>query len=633
MHGEDSAKIDFTSVIDKDGTITCELVSRLEYTVAEPVLCFSLLAPATAIDNCRVVDNTGGFTRLALNRSLEPGISLSFVIDYQSPDFKAANRAWLPLGCYLLNDNAQVLEVHGVTGGVSQHIDRVTVNSIAMPGQFAVVPKPSHLRFSGGTQTISTLNISAAPEFRAAVTYIEALISRSGFESLISDNGTVSGVRSDLSLSPESYEIEVSTSTIAIAVSDEAGLFYALVTLLTMRESGGGVIPVSKIEDTPRFCWRGQHLDCARHFYEVDTILRLLDLMAMLKLNRFHWHFSDDEAFRLQSDFASSLWQDTAYRGEGQLLPGLFGGGAGPTGGSYSKADVAKIIAHAKSLYIEVMPEIEYPAHALCVNRRFPYLRDKQDNGVEQSVQGYQHNVVNPAVPDTQAFFEKLCLEVGDLFPFSHIHLGGDELPDDSWNGSPMMDSFKSKHQLVTKEDVQGYAMHELAVKVRANNLVPCAWEESGRGAGGGIQNDAILFLWQGVQKFEQLASMGYRCVLSPAQHTYFDMAHTSDKSDWGANWAATVSLADTVNWEPVPDNLERYADKCLGVQGAFWSEFTTRDKEMEAMIAPRILGVACKAWCKKGAVSREEILSLARSYEVIFRKLDWQCAPAGLYS
>ena len=628
-----AAKVDFTSTIDGNGNIACELISRLDYTIESPILSFSLLAPAMAVDNCKVIDELGGFTRLLLKQSLVPGIPLAFVIDYKSPDFKAANRAWLPLGCYLFNERSQVLDVSSAAGGVNLQSKSNTPEISDVTDGFAVVPKPTFVDLAGSRLRFRSLKVKAAPALMAVVADVEALVTRHRFEPLISENGIASTVAVDKSLRTESYHFVVNSNNIAITVADESGLFYALITLLTLRETGGGEIPTGRIEDTPRFSWRGHHLDCARHFYEVGTILRLLDVMAMLKLNRFHWHFSDDEAFRIQTDFAHSLCTDTAFRGEKQLIPGVFGGGSGPTGGSYSKADVEKVVRHARALHIEVLPEIEYPAHALCLNRRFTQLRDNQDVGVEQSVQGYLRNVVNPAIPETQEFFQQLCLEVARLFPFSHIHLGGDELPENSWDGSPVMDKFKAEHQLINAEDVQGYAMHELAAEMRAHNLVPCAWEESGRGSGGGIGNDAILFLWQGVQKFEQLASLGYRCVLSPAQYTYFDIAHTGHQSDWGANWAAYISLADTLDWEPVPDHLNQYADNCVGIQGAFWSEFTTRDKEMEAMIAPRILGLACKAWSSKGAVNSVEILSLARSYEIIFQKMNWQVAPVNLYA
>ena len=125
-------------------------------------------------------------------------------------------------------------------------------------------------------------------------------------------------------------------TAIEVVCAGDEGLFHAAITLMTLRETHGAALPCGVIRDAPRFGWRGQHLDCARHFYRVETILRLLDLMALLKLNRFHWHFSDDEAFRLQVNCAPEIWQRTELRGEGHLVPGVFGGGI-ESGGSYSQ--------------------------------------------------------------------------------------------------------------------------------------------------------------------------------------------------------------------------------------------------------------------------------------------------------
>ncbi len=627
------APLRLSSVITGDGNIRCELYSQLSHRITQPLLCFSLLAPAIGVCNCEVVSHTGGFTELRLKEALQPGKKITFVIGYREPEFKAANRAWLPLGCYLKN-NDEIFPVATAAGGLPRESPVTTSNTHA--GQFTeamMVPKPVSVALNGDSQSIETVAVNAAEKLTSVALHVDALAQRNGFKPLVSSSGMPAKISIEPSLSESAYGIEIARGNILISAADESGVFYALVTLLTLRETGGGTIQEGIIKDEPRFEWRGQHLDCARHYYQVDTILRLLDLMALLKLNRFHWHICDDEAFRLQTDFAASLWQQTAYRGEGELISGVFGGGAGSYGGSYSKDDVTQILARAKALYIEVMPEVEFPAHAFCINQSVNGLRDPEDFGLEESVQGYRNNVVNPALPETMAFFTGLCKEVAASFPFSHIHLGGDELPEGSWLGSPVMNNYKIQHGLANAEDVEGFAMHKLAAEMRTEGIIPCAWEESGRGVNGGIGNDAILFLWQGLEQFQQLASQGYRCVLTPAQHTYFDMAHTDQTSDWGANWAATIRLADTINWEPLPAALDAYADNCLGVQGAFWSEFTTTDSEMEAMIAPRILGLACKAWCGRGAVTSAELLSMAQAYEAIFQKMQWQTAPMELYT
>ncbi|MGB1209584.1 MAG: family 20 glycosylhydrolase, partial [Paracoccaceae bacterium] len=349
-----------------------------------------------------------------------------------------------------------------------------------------------------------------------------------------------------------------------------------------------------------RFGWRGQHLDCARHFFDLSSILDLLDLMALLKLNRFHWHFADDEAFRLRLTGRPDLAACTAARGPGAVMPAVFGEVGG---GSYGPADVAAVLERAHALNIEVLPEIETPAHMLAVTRVYPDTRDPADNGAEVSVQGYQSNAVNPAMPATWDVLSDIVTEVGAMFPFGHLHLGCDELPEGTWMGSPAARGLMAEHDLSDTDDIQAWMMSRLAAIVTANGQRPCAWEEAARGncgeAHNGIGHGAILFSWSGQGPGLEAARAGYDVVMTPAQHVYLDMAHSDAQDDWGASWAAFVDLEDTVAWEPVPQDL-RDTDvgaRILGVQGAYWAEFTTQDAQMWPMLLPRIFGVATQAW------------------------------------
>jgi hexosaminidase len=292
----------------------------------------------------------------------------------------------------------------------------------------------------------------------------------------------------------EGYELVIKPEIVNIRASQFMGFFYALISLLQMRVSYNDLIPCGKLDDRPRFSWRGQHLDCARHFYEVESILRLLDLMSFLKLNRFHWHLIDDEAFRLELSSFRNLAARTGMRGDDCTIPGVFGGGKGPTGGTYSVEDVARIIDHASSLGISVMPEIEIPAHSLALVKVIPEMRDSEDRSCEESVQGYAENTINPAMPATWEFLGKVIPEVCNLFPFGVIHLGCDELPRKIWQSSPAIEKLKEKEGLKSIEDVLEWTMKKAAkILVEAGGR-PAAWEEAGTGQNGGIGNDALLF-------------------------------------------------------------------------------------------------------------------------------------------
>lgn len=598
--------------ITETGSIACILETSGPELVA-PVICFSLMAPGTDVGGGDIVETCGSFHAVRLRGTLTPDRPLGFEI--RNAQFPAANRAWLPLGVYLRLPDGTTEPVEGELQGAKSGKPRATITVDGL----GLVPVPGHWAADGTSAVFTGLR-----ELPDGLEVIDGLGERTGLGPLTTPDGWDVSTEIDASLGPDGYCLTLTDGHATVAAGGRNGVRHALITLLTLRTTHGGIVPLGVIRDTPRFEWRGQHLDCARHFYSVDAILRLLDLMALLKLNRFHWHFADDEAFRLEVECYPDLWRKSAFRGEGQTVPGVFGGGAGPTGGTYSKQDAAYVVAHAAELGIEVMPEIEFPAHALAIARIFPELTDPNDSGSETSVQGYLRNVVCPAKPETEEFFETLADEVAGLFPFAHLHLGGDELPEHTWEGSPLVDGLKTRAGLSNKEDVQGWAMERLARKLAAQGIAACAWEESMMGSQGGIGNDAILFSWKGQTAGVEAARRGHRVVMCPAQHVYFDMAHTAGPDDWGANWAAYVSLSDTIAWDPVPKNEPELERLMLGVEGAFWSEFTTEDRQLEPMLAPRILGLSVMAWSARNSVTSNQLETLARIYEPFFAAMNW---------
>ena len=464
-----------------------------------------------------------------------------------------------------------------------------------------IAPQPNNWKPDGGSVTASQIYLDEAARNDSAIIALKHLAKRRLWDLPISsaNDAEVDSTMLTLNLLNEpllndSYRLKITKQSIEITAGSYGGRFYAGITLLTLLKTYNSELPCGTIEDRPRYEWRGQHLDTARHFYRTETIFDLLDLMALMKLNRFHWHFSDDEAFRLQLDCCPELWKKTEYRGENHLLPALFSD-AVESGGSYSKTEVRALVAHAKELNIEILPEVETISHALAIAKVYPGTRDPNDTGKERSVQGYTANVLNPAMPETWTVLNNIVTEVGELFPFNHILLGCDELPEQTWNGSPRAQALMQKEGLNNTDDLLGWTMSRLASTVVANGQRPAAWEEATKGSNGGIGNNAIVFSWTGQGPGLAAARAGYDVVMCPAQNVYLDMAHTDDIDDWGANWAAYIELEDTVNWEVCPDSL--VAERIIGVQGEFWSEFTTSDEQMWPMLLPRIVGVACKAW------------------------------------
>ena len=534
-----------------------------------------------------------------------------FTLAYAVKGYAPKNRAWLPLGAYLRTADGTIA-LDPLPAGVRP----ANVRTPEQGDDLRLIPQPTSWAPAGGH-----LPASAFATDSPLLAGVAALADRCNLPAFLSDTGVPVHLTEKPDLPPEAYRMEITAKGITAEYGGPAGAHYAGITLLVLRATHDGNLPCGAIDDAPRFEWRGQHLDCARHFYGLDTILKLTDLMALLKLNRFHWHFSDDEAFRIEVDCIPDLCPRTSVRGEGQLVPGVFGGGI-RSGGHYSKADVQHLIDHTRALHIEVLPEVEFPAHAMAVARAFPETRDPDDRGTERSVQGYDENVLNPAIPATWDMFVPLAREIAGMFPFGMLHLGADELPENTWAGSPAVDRLKAEHGLANSDDVQGWALDRLAGILAEKGIRTAAWEEAARGSNGGIGNGALLFSWTGQQAGIDAAKAGYDIVMSPAQHVYLDMAHTSDPDDWGAAWAAFVSLSDTIDWAVIPDPA--IADRVKGVEGTFWSEFTTRDAEMEPMIAPRIMGVATKAWCVNEAVDPAQFHRLSHAFCAILTTQGW---------
>jgi hexosaminidase len=604
----------FASRIDGN-RIHCQIGS--DRALSAPVFCFSLMAAPKVIFGGAMVRRVAGYAEIALP-DLAPGAEHEVVLEHAHKEFGPRNRAWLPLGAYLRVGRECLPLPSGNEIGLRQTEALPAPAPALSPGRLALVPQPTEWRPSGGTVDFAAL----APV--AGLKSVADLAARLGLAPLAVAGGLGLSVSADADFGPEGYRLTIAPSGLSVAVGGPAGLHHAGITLLTLRETGGGQLPCGTITDRPRFGYRGQHLDCARHFFGVDFILRLLDVMALLKLNRFHWHFADDEAFRLEVDTQPLLWQRTAFRGEGELVPGVFGGGI-RAGGSYSKADVARVLERAKALQIEVLPEIEVPAHSHAMVKAVPGLRDPGDNGEEVSVQGYLDNIVNPAVPGTWDLLVPLAKEVAGAFPMKTLHLGADEAPPGAWGGSPAVAALKLREGLQTSDDVQGWMLARLAEELGAAGIRVAAWEEAAKGCQGGIGNGALLFSWTGQGPGIAAARRGHDVVMCPAQHAYFDLAHSPDPDDWGAAWAGFLPLEKTVDWDPLPEGADDIAPRIAGVEACFWGEFTTEDGQAEGMIAPRILGIATKAWEPAGRTDGRALRALAGLYGSLFDRIGWR--------
>ena len=592
------------------------LTGRIPDAPKGAILCFSMLAPVALQTDGQILRSVGGYTELLTD------LGKDFTFGFQDETFKIYNIGWLPQGAYLRLKNGTCVDVK-IRVPTPKPTPRPPA-PIAKSTALELVPQPCTWQPAGGIlRAANGFNTSKNP-FPDALKAANDLARRTSLGPLLGGPVPLT-IRTDPTLADEAYTLDIAANSITISAASSTGAFYAAVTVINLQATYNGHLPTGTITDAPRFTWRGQQLDCARHFYQPDTLFKLLDLMALLKLNRFHWHFSDDEAFRLEVTCFPEIWQKTAQRGEGCLIPAVFGGGQGPTGGSYSLTFARALVSRAKSLHIEVVPEVEIPAHAYALIQVFPALKDPADHSRAPSVQGYIDNTLNPAHPFMWTLTEALIREITAIFPFKHIHLGCDERPPKAWLKSPEAQAFMANHGLSTPDDLQEWTIAKAARFARACGAQPCAWEEAAQGSHGGIKNGAILFSWTGQSSGLEAARKGYKVVMTPAQHLYFDHTHTTDFAESGARWAGTLPLEKTIAWQPVPPNAPELSGNIIGVEGAFWSEFTHADAEMPPKIAPRILGLAEMAWRQStNPASSASIQQMAHSYTGIFARMGW---------
>ena len=630
-----------TNTIDSDGQFCSALKNNSDKVLDDFLICFSLLSPIKSVDNCLVITRVGGYVEISqLNKSpLLPGEEWSFKYAYEYSRHRPLNHTWSPQGVFVKLLDGTIISVyvddlHLQTFSSSEPIAQNSSNK-SIEKSLRLVPHPREWIPSAGVCNLTQpldLSLNDSEMITRAVSAASELGERLSLNILSSKNKDLIGsntkliIKAQKLIASSSYKLVITSDVIELNAGDEQGLFYGLVTLLQLNQTYHKLIPCGTIIDQPRFDWRGQHLDCARHFYAIESILKLLDLMSLFKLNKFHWHGTDDEAFRFKLDSNPELATATAKRGNNLLVPPIFGSGPNPTGGCYGSSDIKRVIERASSNYIDVMPEFDLPGHNLSLIQLFPTTRDPGDKSNEVSIQGYFQNTLNPAMPETFLLIEPLIDDLCNLFPGDYIHLGGDEVAPESWKNSPAVEALKTKYDLETNKDVASWFINKLSAKVESNGKKTAAWQEAEEGSYHEKRSDKLLFSWQNLESGYKLARKGFKVVLCPAEHIYFDMAQSQTYSDRGVNWAAIVSLEDTVDWQIIPSDEPELESNIEGMQGHLWSETILKDSDMESMLCPRILGLSESAWTsqnnrRKGAELNDLVLN---SYRDLFEKIGW---------
>jgi hexosaminidase len=408
---------------------------------------------------------------------------------------------------------------------------------------------------------------------------------------------------SEPSIVKQGYALDFSSTEIRLSFSDAAGRQYGLTSLAQLLHGARSMpgtfrFPVSgTISDKPRYGWRGCHLDVSRQFYPTADVTRLIDIIAWFKLNIFHWHLTDDEAWRLEIKAYPTLTTSGVLRGPDEPLLPQLGNGVEPVGGFYSQNDIRAIVAHAGSLSVEIIPEVDIPGHNAATLIALPDLTDGQEAPESyHSVQGFANNALNPAVPFTYEFLEHVFDEMVELFPSTYIHIGGDEVANGAWLASPLAKQLMEKEGISGTFALQSYFLKRIKEMLTARGRKLAGWNEVAHG-GGVDAADTLLMAWENPEVGIDLAREGYDVVMTPGQAYYLDMVQAEAFQEPGASWAGTVPPAHTYAYEAEGDFPEELKDKMKGVQACIWSEHFLSRGYFNRLVFPRLPAVAEAAW------------------------------------
>ncbi|HWA20446.1 MAG TPA: beta-N-acetylhexosaminidase [Devosia sp.] len=523
-----------------------------------------------------------------------------------------------------------------------------------VPATISVIPWPNHVAVDGARVTPEGLELrpegEAAQNAALAFTHLVAdLFPVEGIVRPAAEAGMPVRLVAKPGLGAEAYEIAFGENDVVVSASTHAGFLYGLITIGQIlrgakQNPGRLVFPASGvITDEPALKWRGTHLDVARQFYSSAEVGRLLKIIAWNKMNRFHWHLSEDEAWRVEIDAYPALTKVGAWRGHGMALPPLLGSGPQPTGGYYSKAAIREIVALGQSLGITIVPEIDMPGHFYAALQSVPELRDPGESGEYQSVQGFPNNCLNPAHEPVYKFIETVIDEMLELFPGGIFHLGADEVPLGAWSGSPL--ALALLEQLAGRDAalrhgarsnqatnhggadaiegsgtavLQAHFIGRVQRYIASKGAITGGWEEAAHGDV--VEKDKTYLVgWRNVEISAALAGQGYDIVVSPGQRYYLDMANSLSWSEPGAGWAGWSGPEETYRFEPREGWSAAQLEHLLGIQSCIWSEPMTDRAIFDRLVFPRISAIAETGWTRPESKSWERFSAFAGLMPIMY--------------
>lgn len=523
-------------------------------------------------------------------------------------------------------------------------------NEMLTAQEIALTPQPAHLTVKDG-------RFEFGNQLKAKVTPYQGDSIRMVFESFKKELQEATGIKVSstqkeakariiLDLNPqlpaEAYKLNVSKKQVRIEASRPAGFYYALQTLkqLMPRNVMAGVatsdhsqwsLPSVEIEDAPRFEWRGFMLDEGRHFFGKDEIKRVIDMMAIYKMNRFHWHLTEDQGWRIEIKKYPKLTETGAWRNSKVLAYGDVKPDGERYGGFYTQKDIKEIVAYAKKKFIEIIPEIDIPGHSQAAVAAYPeFLACDPENKHEVWLQqGISTDVINVANPKAMQFAKEVIDELTELFPFNYIHLGGDECPTNKWQKNDECKKLLSEIGSSNFRDLQIYFYKQLkdyiATKPADQQRQLIFWNEVLHGNTSILGNDITIMAWIGANAAaKQAAKQGMNTILSPQIPYYINRKQSKLPTEPMSQGHGTETVEAVYNYQPLKDVDAALQPYYKGVQANFWTEWVTEPSVLEYLMLPRLAAVAEAGWTPQEKRNYEDFKERIRKDAKLYDLKGW---------
>lgn len=406
------------------------------------------------------------------------------------------------------------------------------------------------------------------------------------------------------SASDEGYRLNVTQEGIKIFAKSPAGAFYGYQTLkqlfpVDFFKSNGSVssmeLPCLSIADEPRFAWRGLHLDCCRYFHSVEAVKHYLDIMALHKMNTFHWHLTDDQGWRIEIKKYPKLTSVGAFRKEtmkGHFLHKMGYDGT-PHGGFYTQEEAKEIVEYAAKRFITIVPEFELPGHAQAAIAAYPEFGNSEKPLEVYTTWGVIPHIFN--VEDrTLEFFKDVLDEIMEIFPGQYIHIGGDEAPKAEWKSSPSAQARIKSEGLKNEEELQGWIVKYIDEYVSKHNRRILGWDEI---LDGNPSKSATVMSWRGESGGIRASQLGHDVVMAPNTYCYFD--YYQKKGGEPLAIGGFIPIKKVYAWEPCSDKIpEKYHKHIIGAQANIWCEYIKNIEHAIYMAWPRACALSEVQWC-----------------------------------